>query len=54
MAHVVVLGAGTGGMPCAYELRDELEKYSVGETVTLDILREKRRMTVDVVLEALD
>ncbi len=24
MAHVVVLGAGTGGMPCAYELRDEL------------------------------
>ena len=26
MAHVVVLGAGTGGMPCAYELRDELGK----------------------------
>lgn len=24
MAHVVVLGAGTGGMPAAYELRDEL------------------------------
>ena len=24
MAHVVVLGAGTGGMPCAYELREEL------------------------------
>ena len=24
MAHVVVLGAGTGGMPCAYELRDAL------------------------------
>jgi sulfide:quinone oxidoreductase len=24
MAHIVVLGAGTGGMPCAYELRDEL------------------------------
>jgi sulfide:quinone oxidoreductase len=24
MAHIVVLGAGTGGMPCAYELRMEL------------------------------
>lgn len=24
MAHIVVLGAGTGGMPCAYELRQEL------------------------------
>jgi sulfide:quinone oxidoreductase len=26
MAHIVVLGAGTGGMPCAYELRAELGK----------------------------
>ncbi len=26
MAHVVVLGAGTGGMPCAYELREALGK----------------------------
>ena len=25
MAHIVVLGAGTGGMPAAYELRDELD-----------------------------
>ncbi|MGB5649137.1 MAG: FAD/NAD(P)-binding oxidoreductase, partial [Sedimenticolaceae bacterium] len=24
MAHIVVLGAGTGGMPAAYELREEL------------------------------
>ena len=24
MAHIVVLGAGTGGMPAAYELRDAL------------------------------
>ncbi len=24
MAHIVVLGAGTGGMPAAYELKDEL------------------------------
>ena len=26
MAHVVVLGAGTGGMPCAYELREKLAR----------------------------
>ena len=26
MAQIVVLGAGTGGMPCAYELRDQLGK----------------------------
>jgi sulfide:quinone oxidoreductase len=26
MAHIVVLGAGTGGMPAAYELRAELGK----------------------------
>ena len=26
MAHIVVLGAGTGGMPAAYELQDELGK----------------------------
>ncbi|MCB1857213.1 MAG: NAD(P)/FAD-dependent oxidoreductase [Gammaproteobacteria bacterium] len=24
MAHVVILGAGTGGMPCAYEVRERL------------------------------
>ncbi|MGB5337471.1 MAG: hypothetical protein WBO06_00095 [Gammaproteobacteria bacterium] len=24
MAHVVILGAGTGGMPAAYEMRDVL------------------------------
>ena len=26
MAHIIILGAGTGGMPCAYELREELGK----------------------------
>ena len=26
MAHIVILGAGTGGMPAAYELRDKLDK----------------------------
>jgi sulfide:quinone oxidoreductase len=24
MAHIVILGAGTGGLPCAYEMRDAL------------------------------
>ena len=24
MAHVVILGAGTGGMPCAYEMKAEI------------------------------
>ncbi|MEN8108489.1 MAG: FAD-dependent oxidoreductase [Pseudomonadota bacterium] len=32
MAHVVILGAGTGGMPCAYEMKEELGK---GHEVTL-------------------
>ena len=26
MAHIIVLGAGTGGMPAAYELREKLDK----------------------------
>ena len=26
MAHIVILGAGTGGMPCAYEMRDALAR----------------------------
>ena len=26
MAHVVILGAGTGGMPCAYEMREALSR----------------------------
>jgi sulfide:quinone oxidoreductase len=26
MAHIVILGAGTGGMPAAYEMRDKLDK----------------------------
>jgi len=26
MAHIVILGAGTGGMPCAYEMRDAVGK----------------------------
>lgn len=32
MKHVVILGAGTGGLPCAYDLRSELGK-SVDITV---------------------
>ncbi len=26
MAHIVIIGAGTGGMPCAYEMKEELGK----------------------------
>ena len=26
MAHIVILGAGTGGMPAAYEMREALGK----------------------------
>ena len=26
MAHIVILGAGVGGLPCAYEMKEELEK----------------------------
>ena len=26
MADIVILGAGTGGMPCAYEMREALSK----------------------------
>ena len=26
MAHVVIMGAGIGGMPAAYEMRDKLDK----------------------------
>jgi len=32
MAHVVILGAGTGGMPAAYEMKDLLGK---GHEVTV-------------------
>ena len=32
MAHVVILGAGTGGLPAAYEMREALGKE---HTVTL-------------------
>jgi sulfide:quinone oxidoreductase len=40
MAHVVIIGAGTGGMPCAYEMRDALGKEHlvtmVSENETFD------------------
>ena len=26
MAHIVIMGAGIGGMPAAYEMRDMLDK----------------------------
>jgi S1-C subfamily serine protease len=36
------------------ELRDELEKYDIGSTVTLTILRDDDYMPVEVVLEAIN
>ena len=36
------------------ELRDELERYQVGETVTLELVRDERKVTADVLLEAVD
>ena len=30
MAHVIVLGAGLGGIPMAYELKEELHKVRSG------------------------
>jgi len=40
MAHIVIIGAGTGGMPCAYEMRDALGKEHlvtmVSENKTFD------------------
>ena len=33
MAHIVVLGAGIGGMPCAYDLRE-----SVGKTHQITVI----------------
>lgn len=36
------------------ELRDELERYRVGESVTLEIVRDGNPMRVDVLLEAID
>ncbi|MET3107294.1 NADH dehydrogenase FAD-containing subunit [Oxalobacteraceae bacterium GrIS 2.11] len=27
MAHIIILGAGTGGMPAAYELRNLIERH---------------------------
>ena len=26
MAHIVILGAGVGGLPCAYEMKETLSK----------------------------
>ena len=40
MAHIVIIGAGTGGMPCAYEMRDAVGKEHqitmVSENETFD------------------
>jgi len=35
MAHVVIIGAGIGGMPAAYEMKDELKKLGGEHEVTV-------------------
>ena len=35
MAHVVILGAGIGGLAAAYEMKDALNKLGGGHRVTV-------------------
>jgi len=35
MAHVVILGAGIGGMPAAYEMKEALKQVGKGHEVTV-------------------
>ena len=33
MAHIVIIGAGVGGLPCAYEMKETLNKSVMGESI---------------------
>ena len=35
MAHIVIMGAGIGGMPAAYEMKDALNKLKGNHEVTV-------------------
>ena len=35
MAHVVILGAGIGGLAAAYEMKESLDKLGGGHRVTV-------------------
>ena len=39
MAHIVILGAGTGGMPAAYEM-----KAAVGKKHEVTVINEKKHI----------
>ena len=49
----IILGINGVRITDYNQLRDEVEKYKVGDTVTLTLLRDTRRVNVDVVLEAM-
>ena len=49
----IILGINKIGIKDYNHLRDEVEKYKVGDTVTLTLLRDNNQVNVDVVLEAI-
>jgi S1-C subfamily serine protease len=49
----IILGINGVRVKDYNQLRDEVEKYQVGDAVTLSLLRDNRQVDVDVVLEAM-
>uniref|UniRef100_UPI0040572468 S1C family serine protease n=1 Tax=Candidatus Electrothrix sp. TaxID=2170559 RepID=UPI0040572468 len=49
----IILGVNGVRVTDYNQLRDEVEKYKVGDTVTLTLLRDNRQVDVDVVLDAM-
>ncbi|MCW5212802.1 trypsin-like peptidase domain-containing protein [Desulfobulbus sp. TB] len=49
----IILGINGARVKDYNQLRDEVEKYQVGETVTLTLVRDNRQVDIDVVLEAM-
>ncbi len=49
----IILGISGVRIKNYNELRDEVEKYKVGDAVTLTLLRDNRQVDVDVILEAI-
>jgi S1-C subfamily serine protease len=49
----IILGVNRVRVKTYNQLRDEMEKYKVGDTVTLTLLRDNRQVDVDIALEAM-
>ncbi|XCN71997.1 MAG: trypsin-like peptidase domain-containing protein [Candidatus Electrothrix aestuarii] len=49
----IILGVNGVRITDYNQLRDEVEKYNVGDSVTLTLLRDNRQVDIDVVLEAM-